>query len=556
MEKSYYLVYSDDIASALRSNGLNNFIIVNSTLAVLYTPLDFDPYILNDIDEVSWYNETRPMSSMISIEDNVEIGDTVRNTSGVNYIYNNPYNTVTGSGVLIAVIDSGVNYTHPDLVRNDGTSKILSLWDQEGTINPPPEGYLFGSEFTNQELNAAIARNDPSLSRDTTGTGTMVAGILAGEGRINPNYKGITEGSDLVVVKLKSYPGEYYVEKRNYTMTDFLAAISYCINVAVREQKSLILNFTVGARSAFANITILNTFKELQLPGIMVVSGAGDQRNTYIHYSGKFRNQEDENDIVIEFGDGQNLDIFLEGASLDRINATVISPSGEVSYNASYAPDYYEYYGRFNLENTTYLVRYHYPWISTGSELLEINLRNMKPGAWTLRLKPDVYVTGEYNVYLPNQNLLAPNDGLIDTDSFSTITLFGNGDQTITVGAYDNRYDGIWVGSSKGPTKGISIKPEISAPGVNIISTYGDDSYRTCTGTGVSSTMVSGMLALIIEYIKKESDSPKSILYPQVLKTYLMLGANRKDIYEYPNNSQGYGVVDFRKTIQKISDNL
>jgi len=279
---------------------------------------------------------------MIDLTNYVEAGDGARSITGVDYIYNNVYNDITGRGVLIAIIDSGVDYLHPDLIRDDGSSKILKLWDQEGTINPPPEGYLFGSEFTREELNAAIARNDGSLSRDDVGTGTMVAGIVVGGGRINSNYKGITEGSDLIVVKLKSYPGRYYVEKRNYTTTDFLAAFSYAINIALREEKSLIINLTVGQRSSLGFITLLNTFTELEYPGIVVVSGAGNQRNTYIHYAGRFRNQMDVNDIIIEYGDGENLDIYLEGADLDRVNATIISPSGEVSYTAHYAPDYYE----------------------------------------------------------------------------------------------------------------------------------------------------------------------------------------------------------------------
>ncbi|MBU5307516.1 S8 family peptidase [Clostridioides mangenotii] len=556
MEKSYILVYQYDLESALRSSGLNNFIILNDRLAVLYTPLDFNPSVLNDISEISWYNESRPMSSMIDITENVGFGNSSRQISDVNYLYKNPYNDITGRGILIAIIDSGVSYLHPDLGTEDGSSKILKLWDQEGTINSPPEGYLFGSEFTREELNAAIARGDGSLSRDDVGTGTLAAGIVVGEGRINSNNKGITEGSDLVVVKLRSYPGEYYVQKQNYTISDFLAAVSYVINVAIREEKSLIINLTVGARSSFGFITMLNTFSELQYPGVVVVSGAGNQRNRDIHYAGKFRNQADINDIIIEYGDGQNLDIFLEGVDLDRVNATIISPSGEASYTAYYAPDYFEYTGKFNLENTNYLVRYFYPWISTGSELLEINLRNMKPGAWTLRVRPDIYVNGEYHVYLPNQNLLDIHDGFIDSSSFSTLTLYGRGEDTITVGAYDNRYNGLWIGSSKGPSKGVSFKPDFIAPGVNIISTYGDVNYKLGTGTGVSSSIVSGMLALIMEYIKKQSNVPKLLLNPHSLKAYLKSGAIRNELYEYPNESQGYGLVDFRRTIQIISDNL
>ena len=558
MEKSFYIIYQEgsDIGSALIERGLNNFIILNERLVVLYTPLDFNSNILRSIYEVSWFSESDPMSSMIDITNYVEVGYGARSVSGVNYIYNNVYNDITGRGVLIAIIDSGVDYLHPDLIRDDGSSKILKLWDQEGTINPPPEGYLFGSEFTREELNAAIARNDGSLSRDDVGTGTMAAGITVGSGRINSNYKGITEGSDLIVVKLKSYPGRYYVEKRNYTTTDFLAAFSYAINIALREEKSLIINLTVGQRSSLGFITALNTFPELEYPGVVVVSGAGNQRNTYIHYAGRLKNQMDVNDIIIEFGDGQNLDIYLEGSDLDRMIVTLISPSGEVSYTAPYAPDYYEYIGVFNLENTTYRLRYFYPWTPTGSLLVEINLRNMKPGSWTLRVRSDVFLNGEYHVYLPNRNLLGINDGFIDTSSFSTITLFGTGENIITVGAQDNRYDSIWVGSSKGPTKGVSTKPDVVAPGVNIISTYGNDSYRTGTGTGISSSVASGMLALLMEYVSLQSRYPKLLLYSQVLKTYLMIGATRNELYEYPNDSQGYGIIDFRRTVQIISNSL
>jgi len=558
MEKSYYLVYQEDsdISSALIERGLNNFIILNDRLAVLYTPIDFDTKILRKIYEVSWFNETEPMSSLIDITNNLEIGYGARYVSDVNYIYNNANNDITGNGVLIAIIDSGVDYLHSDLIKSDGTSKIINLWDQEGNTNPPPEGYLFGSEFTRSEINTAIAINDPSLSVDDTGTGTMAAGIAVGSGVINSNYKGIAAGSDLIVVKLRSYPGKYYVEKRNYTMSDFLAAISYVINIALKEEKSLIINLTVGARSSFGFITALNTFTVLEYPGVIVVGGSGNQRNTYIHHSGEFTNQTDVNDIIIEYGEGQNLDIYLQGSDLDKIIATIISPSGEVSYTADYAPDYYEYTGKFNLENTTYRIRYYYPWISSGSEFIEINLRNMTQGAWTLRLRTEVFANGKYNVYLPNDNLLGEHDGFIDASSNSTITLFGTGENVITVGAYDNRYDSIWVGSSKGPSKGVSINPDFVTPGVNIISTYGNDRYRTGTGTGISSSITAGMIALIIEYLTVQGEYPKLLLYSQVIKTYLMIGASQSDLYEYPDYSHGYGLIDFKKTIQIISDSL
>ncbi|MDR0879782.1 MAG: S8 family peptidase [Clostridioides sp.] len=555
-EKSFYVTYVGNIEEDLEKFGINKYIIINSNLALLYVPVSFQAKVLNQIKTIKWWNENRPMSPMISLDSNTGSNYTIRNASGVDYIYNNSFNDVTGRDILIGVIDSGVDYLHPDLIDEFGNSKILTLWDQESTLKPPPGRFLFGSEFSREEINEAIRRQDPSLSEDRRGTGTIVSGILVGQGNINPAYVGVATGAELVVVKLREYQDEYYEDKYNYTINDFLAAIAYIIEVAGREWRDVIINFTVGARSSFGYVSVLNTWPEMAFPGVIFVSGAGDQRNTYIHYAGKFENQDSVNDIIFEFGDGDGLDIFVEGAGIDRIDGRIISPSGEMSYNALYAPDYYEYTGKFNLEDTTYMVRYFYPWASTGSELLEINLRNMKPGSWTLRLTPNEYSSGEYHVYLPNRNLMSNRDGFIDSDSFSNITLFGYDFDVITVGAYDNRYDSMWVGSSRGPVRAPWVKPDIAAAGVNIISTFPNKAYRPGTGTGISSSIVSGILALIMEYIKQQSPAPKFLLFPQPLKTYLMLGAERRNIYNFPNDSFGYGVVNFKNTIQKISENL
>nr|WP_312215733.1 S8 family serine peptidase [Clostridioides sp.] len=114
----------------------------------------------------------------------------------------------------------------------------------------------------------------------------------------------------------------------------------------------------------------------------------------------------------------------------------------------------------------------------------------------------------------------------------------------------------MWYGSSRGPTMGASTKPDFVAPGVNIISTYGNNSYRTGTGTGISSSIISGMLALLMEYVSKQGRYPKLVMYSEVLKSYLMIGATRSELYKYPNSSQGYGVVNFKRTIQIISYSL
>ena len=114
----------------------------------------------------------------------------------------------------------------------------------------------------------------------------------------------------------------------------------------------------------------------------------------------------------------------------------------------------------------------------------------------------------------------------------------------------------MWIGSSKGNLSGNKVRPDIIAPGVDIISTYNFDEYNTATGTGVSSSIVCGSLALIMEYLQEESRVPKLSLFTEPLRTYLMIGATRQEIYTYPNISQGYGIFNLRDTFRQIARNL
>ena len=112
---------------------------------------------------------------------------------------------LTGKGVLVAVIDSGIDYLHPDFQASDGTSRILYLWDQDRDtvytkeeINEALSAYREGAGGKNR---AGAFQIVPSA--DTSGHGTAVAAIAAGNGReSNGLYRGVAYESELIVVKL------------------------------------------------------------------------------------------------------------------------------------------------------------------------------------------------------------------------------------------------------------------------------------------------------------------------------------------------------------------
>lgn len=559
-EKSYIIVYQGEIEIViqnLQENGIDKFIILNNTILVIYVEFDFDESILNKIISVAWWQRSVPMSSLIQITNNLSEGESTTSASGTGYIYNNPYLNITGKNILIAIIDSGIDYLHPDFLDEDNNSVILSIWDQESTTKEAPEGLLFGSEFSRDEINTAINNNDNSLTIDRLGTGTIAAGIALGRGNLNKNYKGVAIDSELVVVKLRSYEGTYIEGAINYQKSDFLAGIKYVLDVAKKENKDIIINLTLALQAkSIVELTMLDTFSDLTTSGKIVVSGAGNEGNTDIHYEGRLKSLNDSQDLVIQVGKQKNLDIDIVTSGPDKIKASLISPSGELSYELIYTPDMPVYNGKFNLENTSYEMRVIYPWLESGNLQIKIGLKDIKPGAWTLRLRPEFIIQGNYDVYLPNKSIISPQTRFSDPNSGSTITMYATTENVITTGTYNDKTDSIWIGSSKGPVKTIEIKPDILAPGVDIISTYINSTYNTATGTGVSSSLVSGVLAIMMQYIKEESPEYRGYLFTQQLKTYLMLGATKKDIYTYPNISQGYGNLNLKETIIAISNNF
>lgn len=560
MEKSYLIIYQSgrtELEDTLKSNGIDRYIILNSQLAAIYTKRDFDEDILNSIKIIGWWQRSSPMSSLIEITNNIENGETVSTAAGTEFVYSNPYISVTGKGVIIGIIDSGIDYLHPDFIDEDGNTKIISIWDQDSTHGDPPSECFFGTEFSREDINKAIIKNNGNLTSDNTGTGTMAAGICCGRGNLNSQYRGVAIDSELVVVKLREYRGRFKEGKINYQSSDFLSAIKYINDVATKEGKYIIINLTVAAApSGEIEVSLLDSFNFLYEEGVILVAGAGNEGNTDIHYEGEIAAFDEPQDVIIQVGEQNNLEIYLIVDGPDKIGIQVISPSGEISNNIVYAPDNYPYYGKFNLENTEYEIQIVYPWFEYGSEKLFIDLYDIKPGIWTLRLKPEYIIDGFYDIYLPNKSLISNTTRFLDPTSSSTITSFANIENVITVGAYNDRTSSMWIGSSRGSMRTSFIKPDIVAPGVDIISTYINQSYNTGTGTGISSSVVSGVLALLMDFISQQGLYPRKTMYTPTLKTYLMLGARREPIYIYPNTYQGYGILDLANTMKQISETL
>ena len=483
------------------------------------------------------------MNQLSTITRGTENGIVAREEIGANFLQNNLNISVTGKGVLIAIIDSGIDYLHEDFIYPDKTSKIVFLWDQTKDENPP-SGYKFGTEYTREDINQAIANNDTTLSKDEDGIGTMLSGICAGLGNINSQYAGIAPDAELIVVKLKKIDG-------NYNSAILEAAIQYAYEKAYELKIPLVINISLGSNNLVGATERILRDTPLFTRGLCLVSPVGNEGNTQTHTSGRLNFIGEEQDIELEiFEDEDLLDINIWMNKPDKASVAVISPSGEVSKFIKVS-NFNEITGIFDLEATWYVITYRYPTAYSGQQQVTITLKNATKGIWKIRLRGEYITNGIYNAYLPNKALINPGTKFRDSMPSQTVNYPSTYNDVISVGAYNIIDNSIWSSSSRGPTINGLLRPDIVAPGVNIISTYPGNSYATITGTAVAAAHVTGAVALYFQYtLADRYYTQKS--FTTMVRTYLHGGARRIQGITYPNEIYGYGELDIRGAFDQL----
>lgn len=486
------------------------------------------------------------MVQLTNLSKGIENGYIANEEIGVNYFKTNPNVNLDGKGVIISIVNSGIDYLHPDFIYPDGTSKILYLWDQTKD-GSPPEGFNIGTEYTREDINKAIAEKNPNLSIDEEGIGTALGGICAGLGSLNKSYAGVAEGADLIVVKLKKIDGFY----NNGT---FLSGIDYTYKKSKKLDMPIVQNITLGSNNLVSpGIGFMDNdlFYEYKL---CEVTGAGNEGNGKTHTMGKISFAGEVKEIEIEIADYEKeiqIDLWVDKP--DKLNILIISPSGEES-KPTFVSNFNLFDGLFDLENTYYSIWSTYPLYYSGQQMTIINLQNVSKGIWKIRLIGASITNGMYHVYLPNNLLLNPGTKFRDGNPNYTLTYPSIYKDSVAVGTYNSLNSSIWTESSRGPVvgnRGRVESPDIVAPGVNIIAPYENDKYATVSGSGVAASYTAGSIALIMQYVLfKENYKDKSVV--QKIKTYLRAGAKRDSKISYPDASYGYGVLNIKDTFDQI----
>lgn len=459
---------------------------------------------------------------------------------------------LTGKGVLIGVIDSGIEYANADFRQEDGATRIRFLWDQtvEGT---PPEGYRIGSEFSAEQINEALQQPNRTMrlqkvpSVDISGHGTAVAGVAAGNGKNSGGrYRGTAPDAELIIVKLGNPGGVGFPRT-----AELMQAVDYIVQKAEMLQMPVSVNISFGNTYGAHNGTSLpERFLDAaaQIGRTLISVGTGNEGAEAGHTSGFVREGE-ETSVPLGVQERQgafSLQIWTDYT--DVIGVTIKTPSGER------VGPIREVMGtqRFLTGKTEILLYYGEP--SPYSGLNEIFLEFLpvddyvNSGEWNIILVPEQIVTGRFEMWLPASYTLNEGTAFFYPTEELTLTIPSTASRVLTVAAYDADTMSYADFSGQGRKNQNNQKPDLAAPGVNVVSVQGEEGYASFTGTSFAAPFASGGAALLMEWgITEKNDL---FLYGEKAKAFLRRGARELPGYDsWPNNQLGYGALCIRDSI-------
>lgn len=450
----------------------------------------------------------------------------------------NNRNNLTGRGVIVAIVDSGIDYAHPDFRNADGTTRILELWDQNLDT-------VYDAEDINQALEQAteIERYAVVPSRDRSGHGTHVAGIAAGNGRAsNGRYRGVAFESNLIIVKLGT-PEENAFPRT----TELMSALDFCVKKSGEYGRPIAINLSFGNNyGSHSGTSLLETYINdvADFGRNVIVIGNGNDGAAALHTAGTVEtgNTKEIQLAVSEFEPTLNVQIWKNYA--DNIEIVIEAPNGTRvgPLQQILGPQ------RLRVGDTEMLIYYGEPKPFNPYQEIYIEFipvgDYVEGGIWRIQLIPRDIVNGNYDMWLPSGGTLNMGTAFLEPVEETTLTIPATASKGIAVGAYDARFNQPAAFSGRGFTRETNqVKPDIVAPGVEITSCAVGGGYETRTGTSMATPFVTGSAALMMQWGIVEGND--SYLYGEKIKAYLIRGARRTigGFDEWPNPQLGWGTL-------------
>lgn len=479
--------------------------------------------------------------------------------------------SLTGQGVVMGFLDTGIRYEEEVFRYSDGSSRILAVWDQTIQDGEPPEGQIFGTEYTKEELDAALLSDNPRAvvpTTDTVGHGTALASVAAGSAvlgggateditRIAGRDSFLGAAPDCMIVAVRLREAKQYLRQQQfipktahaYSESDILLALKYLNGFAVSLRRPLVVCFGLGtSRGAHTGDTILSRYMQnmLETRSRAIVVCGGNEGGSAHHFEGQtcIRRGEAYEDVEIRVA--ERVEGFIAevwGRIPQLYTVSVISPSGE-SF-----PDGSGILGQdmnhtFLYEKTRININYNVVEEGSGDERIVVRFEKPTAGIWTIRVFGVGECTGEaYNVWLPIREFLTADTYFLRPTPYVTMTVPAYASEIISVTTYNDENNSFWAESGRGFGRDGGIRPDMAAPGVDIPTITG-----RMTGSSMAAALTAGAAAQFMQWAVVEHND--EYVFGRDVCNYLIRGAIREEDITYPSREWGFGRLNIAHTFE------
>lgn len=448
---------------------------------------------------------------------------------------------LTGKGVMVGVLDSGIDYLHSAFTNKEGKTRIRYIYDlsQDGVV------------YTEDEINKAIESKDPYSivnEKDLNGHGTHVTSIACGGGGIKKELYGVAYESDIAMVKLTAEG------KVNYTKsTVIMRGIKFLIDKKNENNQPLVMNLSFSTNDGAHNGSsvmeqYINTVCNAE--NITFVVAAGNEADMAHHVGGMLRK---EQSISLNIGKEETGIIFqLYKGILSDISIELKNPSGRSTGKVRIKEGFRE--SNAGTDRVSFYYTGPKPFNISGEIIIAVLPEvssYVNDGAWTMKLYLDNDYSSNFDIWLPIGEGLNTSTKFLKPNVFNTLGIPATVQNVLSVGSYDYVTGNISSFSGRGGEKNPILKPDLVAPGENILSTVEEQGFDTKSGTSMAAPQVAGICALLFEWGIIRNNDP--FLYGERIKYYLIKGAKRTIFGEaYPNPDLGYGFICLDRTMELL----
>ena len=540
----------------IRSQGTDCIDFVNSTLAVVYVPLS----TVTPSTYTSYtYSAVPKLYSLLDV--------TSMDAAGITPAGELPVLNNQGAGVIVGFVDTGINYTD-SLFRNvDGSTRIIGIWDQtnnsdnsnniENETAKPFSAFsaLYGTQYTAEEINLALNSDNPASivpTRDENGHGTFLASIAAGNRDERAGFSGAAPQASIAMVKLKpakQYLRDFYLIQDGaeaYQENDIMMGVSYLYFLARKYSMPLVVCIPLGTNmGSHMGMSRLGQYlNQVSLSnGSAVITAAGNETGARHHFRAVMDADTDEVTAELRVGEreaGFSMELWAENMGVYTVG--FISPTGEVAREIS-VPLRGENTVSFLLEQTQITVYTQIADVSAGSQFIFMRFETPMSGIWRILIRNSLDIRETFHLWLPVRGFITDETYFLRPDPDTIITDPGNARYPITVTAYDHTKNSIYIHASRGYSLSGRIKPDLAAPGVNILGASVSGRRLTrMSGTSVSAAHLAGAAAILLNWGVLNANYP--YLNTPVLKSIFVRGAQRNPALTYPNREFGYGTLN------------